>query len=117
MQGTSSTTLLSLEWWETGLTFGSRIIGVLTAAPVADSIGRRNTLLIAMAISLVAITMEIVATTNTVFLGGKLLSGMAVAAIESTSGAYLAEARSDSPLVFCLSDRMSGLSQQLFVDL
>lgn len=62
--------------------------------------GRRNTLIIAIAITLVAITMEIVATTNGVFFGGKILSGVAVAAIESTSGAYLAEAR--PPYTFCI---------------
>ncbi|KAJ9608013.1 hypothetical protein H2200_008092 [Cladophialophora chaetospira] len=73
----------------------SRVVGALTAAPLADSVGRRNTLMIAIALSLIAITMEIVATTNSVFLGGKLLSGMAVAAIESTGGTYLAEAHRD----------------------
>lgn len=54
--------------------------------------GRRNALIITIAMSIVAITMEIVATTNEVFFGGKILSGVAVAAIECTSGAYLAEA-------------------------
>lgn len=71
--------------------YGSRVVGALMAAPTADSIGRRNTLIIAIALSLIAITMEIVATTNSVFFVGKLLSGMAVAAIESTGGTYLAE--------------------------
>jgi MFS family permease len=72
--------------------FSSRVVGALTAAPIADYLGRRNALIVAIALSLVAITMEFVATTNGLFFGGKLLSGMAVAAIEAVCGTYLAEA-------------------------
>ena len=66
----------------------------MTAAPIADYIGRRNALIIALAISLAGVTLECVATTNPVFFGGKLMSGTAVAAMESICGTYLAEARS-----------------------
>lgn len=61
---------------------------------MADYIGRRNALIVALAISLVAVTMEFVATTNVVFFVGKLAGGFSVAAMESISGTYLVEVRS-----------------------
>ncbi|OCT51615.1 hypothetical protein CLCR_08779 [Cladophialophora carrionii] len=86
--------VLAASWQSAfqGAPIATRVVGALTAAPVADYIGRRKTLMVAVALSLVAITMEFVATTNGLFFGAKLLSGMAVAAIEAVCGTYLAEA-------------------------
>jgi SP family general alpha glucoside:H+ symporter-like MFS transporter len=50
-----------------------QIVGNLGSGQIADWIGRRNTLIIALVISFVAITMEFVATTNELFFGGKFL--------------------------------------------
>jgi hypothetical protein len=87
----SPRTLMPLSIVMVLLTHSRRVLGALAAGQVSDYVGRRNTLIIALAISLTAVTMEVVATTSGVFFGGRLLNGVAVAAIEGVSGTYVAE--------------------------
>lgn len=54
-------------------------------------IGRRNSLIGALVISFIAVTMEFVATTNELFFGGKFLNGFAVGTIQTVSGTYVGE--------------------------
>lgn len=69
----------------------SQIIGALFSGQVADWIGRRYTLMIALVISFAAVTMEFVATSNALFFGGKFLNGFAVGTIQTVSGTYIGE--------------------------
>ena len=68
-----------------------QVIGALASAQFADWIGRRYSLVIALIISFAAITMEMVATTNEVFFGGKFLNGFAVGTLQAVSGTYIGE--------------------------
>ncbi|OAP60823.1 hypothetical protein AYL99_05825 [Fonsecaea erecta] len=79
--------VLAASWQSafSGAPIATRIIGALAAGQVADCIGRRNTLVVAIGLSLAAVTMEFVATSKELFFGGKMLSGLAVAAIESVA--------------------------------
>ena len=54
-------------------------------------IGRRYTIVCALTLSFVAITMEFVATTNPVFFGGKLINGIAVGTLQTIAGTYVGE--------------------------
>lgn len=45
----------------------------------------------AFAIGCIAITMEVVATTNEMFFGGKLLNGLAVGTLKAVSATYIGE--------------------------
>lgn len=58
---------------------------------LSDVIGRRWTLVTALAVSFAAITIEFVATTNEVFFAGKFVNGFAVGTIQATSGTYIGE--------------------------
>ena len=69
----------------------SQVVGALASAQIADWIGRRNSLVIALVISFAAISMEMVATTNEVFFGGKFLNGFAVGTLQAVSGTYIGE--------------------------
>ncbi|KEF59179.1 uncharacterized protein A1O9_04023 [Exophiala aquamarina CBS 119918] len=85
--------VLSAKWQSAfnGAPIASQIIGNLGSGQVADWIGRRNTLIIALAISFIAITMEFVATTNELFFGGKFLNGFAIGTIQTVATAYIGE--------------------------
>ncbi|OQU98379.1 hypothetical protein CLAIMM_04175 [Cladophialophora immunda] len=85
--------VLAASWQSafSGAPIATRIIGALAAGQVADHIGRCNTLILALALSLAAVAMEFVATEKALFFGGKLLNGLAVASIESVSGTYIGE--------------------------
>ncbi|OQU97498.1 hypothetical protein CLAIMM_03423 [Cladophialophora immunda] len=69
----------------------SAIFGVLGGATIADIIGRKFTLIGALAISFAAISVEFAATTNPVFFGGKFLNGFAVGAIQGVMTTYVGE--------------------------
>lgn len=69
----------------------SQVIGALTCGEVADRIGRRYTIMIALAVSFGAITMEFAATSNELFFGGKFLNGFAVGTLQAASGSYVGE--------------------------
>ncbi|KAM0431470.1 hypothetical protein ACHAPT_005448 [Fusarium lateritium] len=70
---------------------GSQVIGALTAGIVADFLGRKRTFMAAFAIGYAAITLEVVATTNEVFFGGKFLNGFAVGTLKAVSATYIGE--------------------------
>lgn len=63
-------------------------------APLADKIGRKPVLFIALAVSFIAVGVEFYATTNPVFFTGKLLNGIMIGAIGSVMISYIGEVRS-----------------------
>lgn len=67
------------------------MIGALGGGSIADRIGRKPVIMICLAISYAAITMEFVATTNELFFGGKFLNGFAIGAIASITVTYIGE--------------------------
>ncbi|OQV06969.1 hypothetical protein CLAIMM_11465 [Cladophialophora immunda] len=84
---------LSTKWQSAfgGAPVASQVIGALFCGQIADYIGRKNTLIGALAVSFAAITMEMVAVTNEVFFGAKFLNGFAVGTIQAVSGTYIGE--------------------------
>lgn len=60
-------------------------------APIADRIGRKPVLFIALAVSFIAVGIEFYATTNPVFFAGKLLNGIMIGAIGSVMISYIGE--------------------------
>lgn len=60
-------------------------------APIADKIGRKPVLLIALVVSFIAVGVEFYATTNPVFFAGKLLNGIMIGAIGSVMISYIGE--------------------------
>lgn len=54
-------------------------------------IGRRYTLMGALAVSFIAVTLEFVATSNEMFFGGKFLNGFVVGTIQTVAGSYIGE--------------------------
>lgn len=66
-------------------------IGALIAAQVADSIGRKWTIMVSLLVSYAAITLEFVSTTNPVFFAGKLVNGFAVGTLAATTATYIGE--------------------------
>lgn len=71
----------------------SNVVGCFASAAIADKIGRRFTIMITLVLSFVSITLEVVATTNEVFFGGKFLNGFAIGTFQTVSTAYLREVR------------------------
>lgn len=66
-------------------------MGALGASFIADKFGRRPTYLIAFILMLVGITLEVIATTNDVFFGGKFINGFPVGAFGTITVTYLGE--------------------------
>jgi MFS family permease len=58
---------------------------------LADWIGRRLTFAICIALSFVAITLELVAVNIEVFFGGKIINGFATGALASVCTTYIGE--------------------------
>ena len=73
------------------LTYGSQVFGSLFGGQVSDFIGRKFTVLIALVFSIVAITLEMVSTTDPMFFGAKFLNGFAVGTIQAVASAYIGE--------------------------
>ncbi|KAJ9623856.1 uncharacterized protein PV06_06810 [Exophiala oligosperma] len=69
----------------------SATFGVLGAAAIADYMGRQWTIVGALVVSFVAITMEFVSTTKGVFFGGKFLNGFATGTIQAVMTTYIGE--------------------------
>ncbi|KAK9482888.1 hypothetical protein V1527DRAFT_508797 [Lipomyces starkeyi] len=94
------------EWvldtnWQSGFNgapVASGVVGTLCAAQIADQIGRKLLIIIALILSHAAITMEFVATTSELFFGGKFLNGFATGALASVTVTYIGES-----LLTCLS--------------
>ncbi|KAK9311248.1 general substrate transporter [Lipomyces starkeyi] len=85
--------LLDTKWQSafSGAPVASGVVGTLGAAQIADRIGRKLLIIIALVMSYAAITMEFVATTNELFFGGKFLNGFATGALASVTVTYIGE--------------------------
>ncbi|EHK21661.1 uncharacterized protein TRIVIDRAFT_52961 [Trichoderma virens Gv29-8] len=85
--------VLSARWQSafSGAPVASQVIGALTCGQIADWIGRRYTIVVALFISFAAITMELLATTDEIFFGGKFLNGFAVGTLQAVAGTYVGE--------------------------
>lgn len=70
-----------------------QFFGALIAGQVADWIGRRNSIAIALLISFGAVTLEFVSTTNEMFFGGKFMNGFATGILQTVAGSYIGEVR------------------------
>lgn len=74
------------------LTSSSRaVISSIASAELADYIGRKKVLALALIISFVAVAIEFIATTNPVFFAGKLLNGFMVGAVGTIMVSYIGE--------------------------
>ncbi|KAF4456657.1 general substrate transporter [Fusarium austroafricanum] len=69
----------------------TQVIGALGSGQLADVIGRKRTIMVALVISLAAIAMEIAATTNEMFFAGKLVNGIAVGTLKAVSTTYIGD--------------------------
>lgn len=65
---------------------------------LADWLGRKTVIMIALGFSFVGITLEFVATTNEVFFGGKFINGFAIGALGSVTVTYIGEVSSPGTL-------------------
>ncbi|KAL4798108.1 general substrate transporter [Aspergillus venezuelensis] len=74
-----------------GAPVASMVVGALGSAQIADWIGRRNTIVLALCISFGAVTLEFLAMTNEMFFGGKFLNGFAVGALQAVCATYIGE--------------------------
>lgn len=74
-----------------GRPIASQVVGALFGGQVTDWIGRRKAVMAALVISFAAVAMELVATTNELFFGGKFLNGFAVGTIQACAGTYIGE--------------------------
>lgn len=67
--------------------------------------------MLALAISFVSITLEVIATTNEMFFGGKFLNGFAVGTLKAVSATYIGEVwppwllRDPRASAWCYSER------------
>ena len=66
-------------------------MGALGCGQLADWLGRRLVIMICLAVTFAAITMEFVATTKEMFFGGKFLNGFVVGALASVTVTYIGE--------------------------
>ncbi|KAK9427990.1 general substrate transporter [Lipomyces doorenjongii] len=85
--------VLDTKWQSafSGAPVASGVFGTLFAAQIADRIGRKLLIIIALALSYAAISMEFAATTNALFFGGKFLNGFTTGALASVTVTYIGE--------------------------
>lgn len=85
--------VLSAKWQSaySGVPVLTSIIGLLLSGCFADRFGRKKTLALGYLIIFVAITIETLSASNSVFFIGKSLAGFAIGAFTTTSLAYLGE--------------------------
>ncbi|RAR10487.1 general substrate transporter [Stemphylium lycopersici] len=85
--------VVDAEWQSAfqGAPVASAIVGALGCGQVADWLGRRLVVMICLAVTFAAVTMEFVATTNELFFGGKFLNGFVVGALASVTVTYIGE--------------------------
>ncbi|KAL3293602.1 mfs hexose transporter [Colletotrichum asianum] len=85
--------VLDTKWQSAfnGAPVASAVIGALGSGNLADWLGRKTVIMIALGFSLVGITLEFVATTNEVFFGGKFINGFAIGALGSVTVTYIGE--------------------------
>ncbi|KAK2056392.1 alpha glucoside transporter [Colletotrichum caudatum] len=74
-----------------GAPVATAVISSIASAELADFIGRKKVLAIALLISFVAVAIEFIATTNAVFFAGKLLNGFMVGAVGTIMVSYIGE--------------------------
>ncbi|KAK2041456.1 alpha glucoside transporter, partial [Colletotrichum somersetense] len=74
-----------------GAPIATAVISSIASAELADFIGRKKVLAIALLISFVAVAIEFIATTNAVFFAGKLLNGFMVGAVGTIMVSYIGE--------------------------
>ncbi|KAL4778774.1 general substrate transporter [Aspergillus varians] len=80
--------------WQSAFNGGpvaSAVVGALCSGQIADILGRKWTILGALLISVAAVTVEFVASTNEMFFGGKFLNGFALGALASVPITYVGE--------------------------
>ncbi|KAJ6015316.1 hypothetical protein N7540_009907 [Penicillium herquei] len=85
--------VLDAKWQSafSGAPVASAVIGALCSGQIADTIGRRITIGVALLISTAGISLELVATTNQMFFGGKFLNGFALGALASVPVTFVGE--------------------------
>ncbi|GJC88033.1 general alpha-glucoside permease [Colletotrichum liriopes] len=85
--------VLDAKWQSAfnGAPVASAVAGALGSGNLADWLGRKKVIAIALAISFVGITLEFIATTNEVFFGGKFINGFAIGALSSVTVTYIGE--------------------------
>ncbi|KAM0323179.1 hypothetical protein ACHAQA_009029 [Verticillium albo-atrum] len=74
-----------------GAPVATAVVGALGGGQLADWIGRKKVVMMALAIAYGAITMELLATSPPLFLGGKLLNGFSIGAIQGVTVTYIGE--------------------------
>ncbi|KAF7556152.1 hypothetical protein G7Z17_g1632 [Cylindrodendrum hubeiense] len=74
-----------------GAPVATAVISSLISAELADWIGRKNVLIGSLLVSMAAVAVEFVATTNLVFFLGKLLNGVMVGGVATTMVSYIGE--------------------------
>ncbi|KAL4750670.1 hypothetical protein BDW72DRAFT_175359 [Aspergillus terricola var. indicus] len=80
--------------WQSAFSGGpvaSAVVGALSSGQIADTLGRKWTILGALLISVAAVALEFVSTTNEMFFGGKFLNGFALGALASVPVTYVGE--------------------------
>lgn len=80
--------------WQSAFNGGpvaSAVVGALCSGQIADTFGRKWTMLGALLISVAGVTVEFVSTTNEMFFGGKFLNGFALGALASVPVTYVGE--------------------------
>ncbi|OGE50703.1 hypothetical protein PENARI_c016G11810 [Penicillium arizonense] len=80
--------------WQSAFSGGpvaSAVVGALCSGQIADAIGRKLTIGVSLLITVAAVTLEFVATTNEMFFGGKFLNGFALGALASVPITYVGE--------------------------
>ncbi|KXH38287.1 maltose permease MAL31 [Colletotrichum salicis] len=74
-----------------GAPIATAVISSIASAELADHIGRKKVLALALVISFIAVAIEFIATTNPVFFAGKLLNGLMVGAVGTIMVSYIGE--------------------------
>ncbi|EON60796.1 hypothetical protein W97_00005 [Coniosporium apollinis CBS 100218] len=85
--------VLPAKWQSafSGAPVAATAIGALTAGQIADSIGRKKTVMAFLVVSWIGVTMEFISTTNELFFGGKFVNGFAVGTLAALGTTYVGE--------------------------
>ncbi|KAI1632237.1 general substrate transporter [Biscogniauxia mediterranea] len=85
--------VLPSEWQAafSGAPVASAIFGTLGSGLLADGLGRKMSIFVALLISFAAITVEFIATTNPVFFAGKFVNGLSIGVMASVTVTYIGE--------------------------
>jgi MFS family permease len=81
------------------LTLFSAVMGTMAAGLIADRAGRKLSFATSFLFSAIGITLEVVATSSSVFFAGKFINGFAIGGFIATGFTYVGEV-SASPLLF-----------------